>query len=93
MVDTSTWNAFQKELINRGIDKQTAFMLSSLYEKLMDMSETLDACAEAVKMMARNQEAFIKLTEADRAAINRLQKTVSGVTVESEAIADDPTEH
>lgn len=83
-----TFNQFNKELQNRGIDKQTAYMLSVLFEAQLEQGKQLDACASILQGLVRTVEQFTALHEATQGKMTQLIKDmtgeVEGVTVSTE---------
>lgn len=83
-----TFMAFQKELQNRGIDGQTAYMLSLIYEQHIEVVKQVDAMATIIDALANTVGNVVELhrTTADRLVALKKMMTgeVDGVFVTSE---------
>jgi len=73
-----TFNEFQRELRNRNIDGQTAFMFTVVYEQMRDQQKQLEAATKIVAEMAQNMALFIDAAASQERAIKKLQKEVRG---------------
>lgn len=90
-----TFNQFQRELQKRGIDPKVAYMLTLIYERLIQTDQTIDQMATLQTQFATMLQGFVNLREADVASINKIQKKIGarydGVDVQS--VAPDPEKH
>jgi hypothetical protein len=85
-----TFNEFNKQLRNRNIDPQTAYMLAVLFEVQLEQGKQLDACASILQGLVKTVEAFVSLNETTQQKMLQLRRDltgeVDGVTVASEPI-------
>lgn len=90
------FNQFQKELVNRGIDGQVAFMLTVVYEQLIDLAQQQEEMAKLMVTFADGVSKVISMQQADQKHLGALIKKVGshgkedGVSVET--VAHDPNE-
>lgn len=91
-VNKLTFNQFQKQLRDRGIDPQIAYMLSVCYEQILDMAQQTDQMATALVGFADVLQGFVQLRAMDAEAIEQLRRRnlSDGVEVSS-SIIDDPS--
>lgn len=86
------WNEFNKELRNRNIDPQQAYMFGLIYERQLEMAKQIDLAAKAVLEISKVVEKVVSVNVTMRNHIEALEKSgrVEGVDVHSETILDDP---
>lgn len=90
-----TFNQFQRELQNRNIDAQTAYMLTLIYERFAQLAKEHELMAQSIAQMADNMQQFVTLREDDRKRLMEMQRKISGrsdgIDVFSESVLDDPS--
>jgi intergrase/recombinase len=87
-----TFNEFQRELIKRNIEPNTAYMLTLLYERMGELIKQQDDTAKMLLLFAKNMQGLVVLNEQTQNNLKRLAvgRKVDGVDVYSVAI--DPME-
>lgn len=88
MTDRYTFNQFQKELRDRNIDRQTAYMLSVVYEQHIEVLKQVELMATILNSVVDTVASFAALHEATQGKVMDLNKMmtgeVEGVTVTTE---------
>lgn len=69
---------FQRELQNRGIDKQTAYMLSLLFEAFQENSRQVEAAMTVLNGLADTVGRVVELHHHTKEGLKELNKLVSG---------------
>ena len=91
--DRLTFNQFQKELTNRGIDRQVAYMFTMLYERQIEIAKQMDMCAEVVTQLANTVTNFTELHARTQQGLDRLMKEMRGDgSVDVRSVANDPND-
>ena len=86
-----TFNEFNRQLQNRNIDRQTAYMLAVLFEVQLEQGKQLDACASVLTQLVETVQQFTALHEATQGRLNQLRKDMTG-EVEGVTVASEPYE-
>lgn len=88
----TTFNQFQKELQNRGIDPQTAYMFTLVYERLIQVAQEVQQCSRITLEVVESLQGVVALNEELHKRLNQVAKGmfVDGINVES--VANDPDE-
>lgn len=87
-----THNQFQREIVNRGIDRQTAYLLTTVFEQQLEVSGQLD---EAMKLLAGLVESvsnFVALNEAMEEKLQSVMRRGVPDGVEVHSVVRDPSE-
>lgn len=84
-----TFQEFNRQLQNRNIDKQTAYMLAVLFEVQIEQGKQLDACATILTSLVETVQRFTALHEATQGRLNQLKKDLTG-EVEGVTVASEP---
>lgn len=83
-----TFNQFQKELRDRNIDPQVAYMLSVIYEQHIEVLKQVDAMANVISSLADTVGNVVELHHTTQDRLQGLNKmmtgSVDGVTVSTE---------
>lgn len=91
------WNEFNRQLQNRVSDPGVRYCLGIVYERLLDVCKQMDAAAEVVSECASMMQTFAAFSEAQDYKLKQLrniiQARMDGVSVESEPLTNDDTEH
>lgn len=87
-----TFNEFQKELQRRINDPQQVFVLTYLYEVLVEHNKQIEMLATILTQQAEALHKIALLRVEDVEQIKKLTRKVEGVDVESVAF-DPETEH
>lgn len=85
-----TFNEFQRQLNNRKIDPNVAYMLTVMYEQLGDLSKQFDEQLKVMVELANHLQSFANLRVADQHLLRSLQKRVLGDGVDVASVANDP---
>jgi hypothetical protein len=89
-----TFNEFQRELRNRGIDGPSAYMFTLIYERLSECLQNQEEITNVIVMLTEQMHAFVNLRELDARDMDVIKKKVgvigktSGVDVHS--VANEP---
>jgi predicted HTH domain antitoxin len=85
-----TFNQFQKELRDRGIEGPVAYMFTLVYERLIETENQLTACAKLLESMADTMSGFAQLSEVQQRELRKVVRgrQPDGVSVESVAWDD-----
>lgn len=89
MADNLTFNQFQKELRNRNIDPNTAYMLSVVYEQHIEVLKQVDACMNILNALAETVGNVVQLHESTQGRLQALNKMVTG-EVEGVTVTTEP---
>lgn len=73
-----THNQFQKELQSRGIDRQTAYMLSLLFEAFQENSAQVEQAMTVLNGLADTVGRVVELHHHTQEGLKTLNKLVSG---------------
>ena len=91
-----SFNEFNRQLQNRNIDKNVAFMLAIVYERLMDLGNQQVECAKICEVLANATAKTVAMQKADQESLAGLIRTVKGnqkgIEVHSEPISNEPTQ-
>lgn len=82
----ATYNEFQRELRERGIDVQNAYMFTLVYERLLHMANEIDNCAKATLALAETVKKVVELHEVVNNRLNQLRASRDDFLVQSEDI-------
>ena len=86
-----TFNQFQRELQERGIDPKVAYMLTVIYEQVMEQGKRIDDCASVLLNMAHTVRGLTGLNEQTAERLRRIERggdESAGIEVRS--VAYDP---
>lgn len=87
------WNDFNRELQNRVGDPKLRYMLGLMYERILDQSKQLDACAELITQLANAVQGTVGLHEVLDDRLKMLNRHItgreSGISVESEPLTNE----
>lgn len=92
MSDSMTFNQFQKELRDRKIEPQNAYLFSLLYERMTEMAKQLDMMANIVTGMANTMGSFVELHGRTQEGLLNLEKYGKTAGVEVSSVVPDPSE-
>lgn len=90
MADPRTFNEFQRELRNRGIDGHPAYMFTLLYERLSQLAQQQEQNAKATLAIAETIQSMVQLHEATQARVLDLYKSMHESGVDVGSVAPDP---
>ncbi len=95
MAVTMTFMQFQKLLKDRGIDGHTAYILTIMYEQLIEMGKQLDMCANVTLATVETLENSVNLNEAVLQKVKGLRDfgKEDGIDVRSVVADPEDTEH
>lgn len=83
-----TFNQFQKELRDRGIDPKIGYFLSMIFEQQLEVGKQVDMCAKVLSELANTVGNVVELHNSTQSRLQELNKAVyghvEGVTVTSE---------
>lgn len=85
-----TFNQFTKELERRGIDQQTAFMLATVYERLIQQQKLIEDQASVLVQFANQLQGFVQLHGRTQEGLQRVMKGNRPDGVELGSVANDP---
>jgi hypothetical protein len=88
-----TFNEFQRELINRGIEPNTAYMLTLIYEQTAAMSKRVDDCASVLLHMAKTIEQLTELNADTRAQLARVARGSRPDGIDVYSVGYDPKDN
>jgi len=89
-----TFNEFQRELRNRGVDGPNAYMFTLVYERLSECLQQQEEIAGAILMMTQQLQMFVNLREMDTRDMETVKRKIGmigktpGVDVHS--VANEP---
>lgn len=86
---THTFNQFVKELRDRGIKDQEAYIFSLIYERLIETENQLAMCARLLANMADSMQGFVNLNEAQQRELRKFMRGGRPDGVEVESVAWD----
>lgn len=86
---------FQKQLENRNIPKQEAYMFAMVYEQMIEMSKQLDMAASIIQQLVGTVQNFTALHAATQGKVAELMRRGRPDGVEVDSVINDPedTEH
>jgi hypothetical protein len=89
-----TFNQFQRELRDRGIEGPQAYMFTLIYERLIETENQLIMCARLINEMAGTMQKVVGLNEIQQAELKKLMRggRPDGVDVHSVAWDDEDAE-
>lgn len=89
------FNQFQKELRDRGIEGQQAFIFTMLYERLSDLAQQVTLSANLINELATVVNGFVDLHEHTQRQLRTMMRHGRPDGVEVHSVANDPddTEH
>jgi predicted HTH domain antitoxin len=89
------FNQFQKELRDRGIEGQTAYMMTLMYERIIDLSQQVVMASRLIDELATSLGNFVELHENTQRQLKTLMRhgRPDGVEVHSVAYDPDESEH
>lgn len=94
--DFYTFNEFQRELTNRHIDPQVAYMMTAMYERMTESAEQIDQMATLLSLFSDQLARFAQLRAMDVQDIEKI-KAKAGVIgktpgIDVQSVAIDPNE-
>lgn len=87
-----TFNEFQKQLINRKIDPQVAYMLTVMYEQITHVAQQGGEQSKLLLELANSMQGLVKLSESQIRDIAILKRGGRPDGVEVESVAHDPND-
>lgn len=81
---------FQKQLQNRNIPQQEAYMFAMIYEQMIEMSKQLDLAATVVGQLVNTVNNFVALHESTQGQVKELMRRGRPDGVEVESVLNDP---
>lgn len=87
-----TYNEFQRELTRRGIKPQEAYMLSLMYERIVDLSQQIGMAAQLIEALTESVQGFVQLNESQQNTMRQFLRGGRPDGVEVESVAFDPDE-
>jgi hypothetical protein len=85
-----TFNQFQKELRDLGIDGKDAYVFTMIYELLIEIENQLGMCARIVDSLANTMAKFVELNESQQRDIKLLMRAGRPDGVEVASVAPRP---
>ena len=85
-------NQFQRELVNRNIGKQEAYLFSLIYERLSDLSQQVDMCAKLIDQLTSSLAGFVSLNENIMRDIGQLKRRGMPDGIDVHSVVNDPDE-
>lgn len=78
---------FQRELAKRDIPQAQAMLMTMMYERIIDLSQQLDTCANLLNEFATAVKGFADLREQDQERLKKFMRRgeIEGVSVKSES--------
>jgi hypothetical protein len=88
----TSFNELQREIVKRKVDPNVGFLISLVYERLLETDKQLTEAVKLIDAMANSLAGFVELRERDQEALKRLMRDshMDGVSVQS--VANDPEE-
>jgi hypothetical protein len=94
MPDILTFNQFQKELRDRGIEGPMAYILTTMYERMSHMSSQMDELASLQLALANSMEGFVALHAQSSNDMDQLKARIGGFGktpgVDVHSVANEP---
>lgn len=81
---------FQRELNNRKIDPQTAYMLSLVFERMLQLSKDMDGATSIIAELANSVQSFANLHVHTQGQIKELLRRGRPDGVEVQSVRNDP---
>lgn len=81
---------FQRELENRQIPKQTAFMLATVYENVFEMSKQLDTLSSLLLKTVETMQGVVGSNEVVLAQAKRLREFGKEDGIDVTSVVPDP---
>lgn len=89
-----TFNEFQRELRNRGIEGHQAIMFTMMYEQILEMGKQLDMCAKIIGELVDTVGNTVELHKNTQSRMKDLHQRIAGekdgVYLESVPLTNDP---
>lgn len=85
-----TFNQFQKELRDLGIEGKEAYVFTMIYERLIETENQLTTCARLISEMATSMEGFVRLNETQQRNVRMLLRGGRPDGVEVESVVNEP---
>lgn len=81
---------FQREMENREIPKQTAYMLGQAYEAIFEMSKQMDTMSDLILKMAETMENVVGSNELVLRQAQQLNKMGKEDGIDVRSVLNDP---
>lgn len=81
---------FQRQLEEREIPKQTAYMIGIMYENLLEVSKQLDQCTSIMLTMAKTMENVVGSNELVLRQAERLREAGKEDGIDVRSVLPDP---
>ncbi len=78
MPESLTFNQFQKELRDRGIDPKIGYMLSIVYEQQIEVNKQVMECMNVLTQLADTVGNVVELHAHTQEGLRALHKSVTG---------------
>lgn len=83
-----SYNEFQRQLQNRGIEPRLAYFFSLIWERLLELAKQGDEGAEIMLQMANSMQGLVQLSEADRARAQRIARKMGAADGDPEVYSE-----
>ncbi len=84
-----SFNEFQRELRQHGIDGKLAVMLTSMYEQQRETAEQVHQCATIIEQLVTTVASFAALHEATQGQVLEMHKRINPGEVGSVPLTDE----
>lgn len=81
---------FQQELERREIPKQTAYMLTKMYEQMLNLAEQVDMCANLILKTVESMDQVVNLNSVTQDRMKELKNFGKEDGIDVESVANDP---
>lgn len=86
------FNQFQKELRDRGIDPQAAYMFTLVYERLIETEKQLTMASNLIMALTEITQNFVQLNEVQQRELKQFMRSGRPDGIEVDSVAIDPNE-
>lgn len=85
-----TFNQFQKELRDLGIEGKEAYLFTLIYERLTETDNQLATCASLIASLAETMQSFVQLNEAQQRNLKLVLRGGRPNGIEVESVVNKP---
>lgn len=87
-----TFNEFQRQIKNRGIDPQTAYMFTLMFEYIIELNKQGDEQASLMLNLFEQMQRVVELNKSTLDLANKVKRQGKPEGVEVASVAYDPDE-
>lgn len=87
------FNQFQKELRDRGIDPQSAYMFTLVYERLIETEKQLTMATNLIGALTESVQGFVRLNEVQQRDLRTFMRNGRPDGIEVHSVANEPEDN